>query len=81
MHVAQPDHHPLVVDGGFRLSRGSAENGHLPAVDALFRSAIASRGRLTVVRAPVEALCPARPEGAPRHAPGARVLPVELMDP
>lgn len=81
MHIAPPDHHPLVVDGEFRLSRGPTENGHLPAGDALFRSAIASRGRPTVVRAPVEALCPAMPEGAPRHPPGARVLPVELTDP
>lgn len=90
IHVAVPDRHLLVDDHQVALSQGPTENGHRPAINALFRSvalqygpnaigvlmsgvlddgvlglaAIRSRGGVTVVQDPADALFPAMPLNA-----------------
>jgi two-component system chemotaxis response regulator CheB len=44
IYVAAPDNHLLVRPGSMEVVRGAKENGHRPAVDALFRTASAAYG-------------------------------------
>jgi two-component system, chemotaxis family, protein-glutamate methylesterase/glutaminase len=45
IYVAVPDHHLLVDDHQVVLSEGPTENGHRPAINALFRSVALSIGQ------------------------------------
>ncbi|WP_101952165.1 chemotaxis protein CheB [Mycobacterium sp. 3519A] len=90
IHVAVPDRHLLVSDHRVVLSEGPTENGHRPAINAMFRSvalnfgahsigmlcsgvlddgvlgaaAIRSRGGITIVQKPDDALYPSMPLNA-----------------
>ncbi len=48
IRVAVPDRHLLVYDHRIMLSQGPTENGHRPAINALFRSVALSIGRRAV---------------------------------
>lgn len=48
IHVAVPDHHLLVDDGLVMLSEGPTENGHRPAINALFRSVALAHGKRAI---------------------------------
>jgi two-component system chemotaxis response regulator CheB len=48
IHVAVPGHHLLVLDHLTVLSEGPTENGHRPAINALFRSAALAFGQRAI---------------------------------
>jgi two-component system chemotaxis response regulator CheB len=48
IHVAVPDRHLLVHDRRIILSDGPTENGHRPAINALFRSVALAYGRRAI---------------------------------
>lgn len=48
IYVGTPDHHLLAHDGGIVLSEGPTENGHRPAINALFRSVALAHGKRAI---------------------------------
>lgn len=47
IYIAPPDYHLIIRDGTVTVSHGPRENGFLPAIDPLFRSAAKSYGNRT----------------------------------
>nr|WP_082105672.1 chemotaxis protein CheB [Mycobacterium sp. UM_Kg27] len=48
IYVAAPGHHLLADDGRMALSEGPTENGHRPAINALFRSIALAHGHRAI---------------------------------
>lgn len=107
IYVAPPDHHLTLARGNVvHVRRGPRENGHRPAIDALFRSAVAngygprsiavilsgylddgsaglyavrSRGGISIIQDPADAIGEDMPANALRYAGADHVLPAQVI--